>query len=127
MSTNTLTTSALESRTVMSNRLVGFVAAWQTMIDCHAKANFKGLWDRALESGRDHYESVTIDEGKRFWKIVVETAYGQRSCRAFIDKETGAIYKAASWSAPAKHVRGYITAEDYGMSCMTQYGPRYLR
>ena len=30
---------------------------------------------------------------------------GQGSVTAFIDKNTGEVYKPASWKAPAKHVR----------------------
>ena len=31
--------------------------------------------------------------------------YRQGSVTAFVDKETGQVYKPASWKAPAKHVR----------------------
>ena len=31
--------------------------------------------------------------------------YRQGSVTAFVDKETGQVYKPASWRAPAKHVR----------------------
>ena len=31
--------------------------------------------------------------------------YREGSVHAFVDKETGQVYKPASWRAPAKHVR----------------------
>ena len=105
----------------MHDRLQGFIAAWQAKLDEYYLLNYPTF----CTEGR--YCTVEAIEGKRFWKIAVSDKHGGRSSRAFIDKETGAIYKAASWAAPAKHVRGYITTEDFGMSCMTVYGPNYLR
>ena len=111
----------------MLSRLQSFVDAWQAMIDKNVKDNFPNLWAAAQASGI-RYETVTVTEGKRYWKIVVRSApYNGGSCRAFVDRNTGAIYKAASWAAPAKHSRGSILADDFGMSCMTPYGPNYLR
>ncbi len=34
-----------------------------------------------------------------------EAGYRQGSVTAFVDRETGEVYKPASWKAPAKHVR----------------------
>ena len=50
-------------------------------------------------------------EGKKYYKVVREE-YDERNDRwrdttvhAFINTETGEVYKPASWKAPAKHVR----------------------
>ena len=50
-------------------------------------------------------------EGKKYYKVVREE-YDERNDRwrdstvhAFVDKQTGEVYKPASWKAPAKHVR----------------------
>ena len=50
-------------------------------------------------------------EGKKYYKVVREE-YDERNDRwrdttvhAFVDRETGEVYKPASWKAPAKHVR----------------------
>lgn len=51
-----------------------------------------------------------IEEGKRFAKIT-RTSWGQKSVHCFVEKSTGDIYKAATWSAPAKGVRGNINSE----------------
>ncbi len=51
-----------------------------------------------------------IEMGKRFAKIVV-TSWGQKSVHCFVEIATGDIYKAATWSAPAKGVRGNISKE----------------
>lgn len=46
-----------------------------------------------------------IDEGRKYYKIIMETDGGSRSIHAFVDKKTGDVYKAASFKAPAKGVR----------------------
>jgi len=46
-----------------------------------------------------------IEEGRKYHKIIMETDSGSRSVHAFVDKKTGDLYKAASFKAPAKHVR----------------------
>lgn len=44
-----------------------------------------------------------IEPGRKFLKIVMVN--NQRSVHAFVDKNNGDLYKAASWRAPAKGVR----------------------
>ena len=53
-----------------------------------------------------------IEEGKRFYKVV-RACFGQTqtSVHCFVEKTSGDIYKAATWSAPAKNVRGNINSE----------------
>ena len=46
-----------------------------------------------------------IESGRKYHKIVMETESRSRSVHAFVDKKTGEVYKAASFKAPAKHVR----------------------
>ena len=46
-----------------------------------------------------------IEEGRKYHKIIMECENGARSVHAFVDKKSGDLYKAASWKAPAKHVR----------------------
>ena len=37
--------------------------------------------------------------------VLVELLYVTPSIHAFIDRQSGSVYKPASWKAPAKHVR----------------------
>jgi hypothetical protein len=46
---------------------------------------------------------------------------------AKIPSQPGDIYKAASFSAPAKNKRGSIFDPDNGINCATPYGIVYLR
>ena len=45
------------------------------------------------------------EEGRKYFKVIMETDSGSRSVHCFIDKKTGEIYKSASWKSPAKGVR----------------------
>jgi hypothetical protein len=46
-----------------------------------------------------------IESGRKYHKIIFIDGGGQRSVHAFVDKQTGEVYKSASWKAPAKGVR----------------------
>ena len=46
-----------------------------------------------------------VETGKKYHKVVFIDGGGSRSVHAFIDKQTGEVYKSASWKAPAKGVR----------------------
>ena len=45
----------------------------------------------------------TIQTGRKYHKIIDHPEHG--GVHAFVDKNTGEVYKPASWKAPAKHVR----------------------
>ena len=47
----------------------------------------------------------SIESGRKYHKIVMETESQSRSVHAFVDKKTGEVYKPASFKAPAKIVR----------------------
>ena len=70
----------------------------------------------AIENGTANLYRFVVKTGKRYYKIVQQEFetweksryYGQyrdSSVHCFVDKETGDVYKPASWSAPAKHIR----------------------
>ena len=66
-----------------------------------------------IEDGTANMMKFEIREGKKYYKIVqVEfdtfqgrNEYRDSSVHSFVDKNTGDVYKPASWKAPAKHVR----------------------
>ena len=67
----------------------------------------------ALESSRTTYTNFEYEVGRKYikvWDYLVsdgERLRG-RSCYMFVEKETGAVYKPASYKAPAKGIRFYI-------------------
>jgi len=66
-----------------------------------------------IENGTANLMKFEIREGKKYYKIVQmefdtfqdRNEYRAGSVHAFVDKQTGQVYKPASWQAPAKHVR----------------------
>ena len=68
---------------------------------------------KRIENGTANLMKFEIREGKKYYKIVqVEydtfqdrNEYRDSSVHSFVDKNTGDVYKPASWKAPAKHVR----------------------
>jgi hypothetical protein len=64
-------------------------------------------WEERIEeykAGKDVYK-YSIVTGRKYHKIVQTCCDGSKSVHAFVDKNTGELYKAASWKAPAKDVR----------------------
>jgi len=68
----------------------------------------------AIESNRSLYHQLEMEIGRKYIKVwqrldrdgVKDTS---RSCWMFVDKNTGEVYKPASYKAPAKGVRYLIT------------------
>ena len=66
-----------------------------------------------LENGTANLMKFRIQEGRKYYKIIQRNydtfqnrnEYRDGSVHAFVDKNTGEVYMAASWRAPAKHVR----------------------
>ena len=84
------------------------------------KGNLSGNYPEYAREQLDEIENGTaklmyfkIKTGKKFYKIVqisfdtfqYRNEYREGSVHAFVDKQTGQVYKPASWAAPAKHVR----------------------
>ena len=65
----------------------------------------------ALNDGTFKGMKFSITSGKKYLKIISHdwcdrnNEWRSGGVHAFVNKHTGEIYKAASWSAPAKHVR----------------------
>lgn len=56
-----------------------------------------------LKNGHCDYDFI-IESGRKYHKIVMD-ARGSKSVHCFIDKQTGEVYKSASFKSPAKGVR----------------------
>jgi hypothetical protein len=72
------------------------------------------LWKvNSIENGRNFYPVLTYEVNRKYIKVFDSKVYDgvQRDGRSvfmFIDKETGAVYKPASFKAPAKGIRFFI-------------------
>lgn len=79
----------------------------------------------------------TISSGKKYYKIIQNDfrngKYESAGVHAFVDKNTGEVYKPAGWKAPAKHVRydmRIITQREYVLNpqnCGWSGGYLYMR
>ena len=75
-----------------------------------------------IYQGKAKLDKFRYYKGKKYIKVVREE-YDERNDRwrdttvhAFVDKETGEVYKPASWKAPAKHVRySFCNLTDFRM------------
>lgn len=57
-----------------------------------------------LKSGKCDID-YTVETGKKYHKVIFVDGGGNRSVHCFIDKNTGEVYKSATWKSPAKGVR----------------------
>ena len=46
---------------------------------------------------------VEFEPGSKYIKVVKVSSGGSRSVHSFVEKESGVIWRAASWKAPAKN------------------------
>ena len=69
-----------------------------------------------VQTGKANLMKFVVKTGKKYYKIVQQefetweksknfNQYRDGSVHAFVNKETGEVFKPASWAAPAKHVR----------------------
>lgn len=78
---------------------------------------FKTQYPNTWASGNAPKYAYT--RGKRFYKITKKDT--QLSVFCFVDSENGDIYKAATWNAPAKGVRGNIFDEKLPLTAGALY------
>ena len=80
----------------------------------------------AIESGRSFYHKLTYKVAKKYIKVMNNTVYPTEmqtdGVFMFIDKETGACYKPASYKAPAKGIRFYIESLAENPEIVDPYG-----
>ena len=98
------------------------IRSYKMNIDKPTEVNkgYKSYYEEQLqkiEDGTANLYKFDYTVGKKFIKVFHlcyeeaneyynrKAGYRQGSVTAFIDKNTGEVYKPASWKAPAKHVR----------------------
>ena len=112
----------------IEDRVAGWVQTYADTItknyrDYHIrtlKGNLSGNYPEYAREQLDEIENGTanlmyfkVNTGKKYYKIVQmefdtfqdRNEYRAGSVHAFVDKQTGQVYKPASWQSPAKHVR----------------------
>jgi hypothetical protein len=114
--TGATTTASLNTLTTIAGaaRLEGFRVALEKMMTDHHRA--------VGHSGPEI--KIELMKGRSYIRVV--RCDSQRSAYAFLDMQSGKILKPDGWKGPAKHARGSIWADDFGMSCCTPYSVAYL-
>jgi hypothetical protein len=102
---------------VTEDSMTAFLEAGQAVIDANYARNYPSQTPPKLEAD---------PRGQRYIRVW-STEPHTRSAWAFIERETGLIFKPASYKAPAKHARGTIHTERHGGEFVGPYGPAYLR
>lgn len=110
--------------TMTDNDLNMFLARLNEWIYQYDKQHFPNL------SRDKSYRRIVAEAGRKFIKLIEvrdsDNGPVQRSVYCFLDR-SGNIYKAASWRAPAKHIRGNITDQMVWGKALGPYGAAYLR
>jgi hypothetical protein len=66
-----------------------------------------------IEHLKNHGPDVEfyLQTGRKYLKLIMRDAGGQKHVHAFIDRNNGEVFKPASWSGPVKDVRFNLTLE----------------
>ncbi len=84
------------NRQVTDEKLAEFISLYTTY-------RFNKLYEMYGDYATTNPDNIRAEPGRKFIRVLVGS-----SVYLFIEKATGDIYKAASWKAPAKGVRGSI-------------------
>ena len=92
------------------------IDSMERMLSANPESTYAAQQLNDIQTGKANLMKFVIKTGKKYYKIVqqeLETWSGSKyygkyrdgSVHAFVDKETGEVYKPAGWAKPAKHVR----------------------
>jgi len=81
----------------------------------------------ALENNVNHYSMLSMEVGRKYIKVWQQNVWDgvvreSRSCFMFVDKNDGAVYKPASYKAPAKGIRFSIEGLNENPHIIDQFG-----
>ena len=84
---------------------VGNKSYYEEQLQKIEDGTYKGLYKFTFKTGKKFHKVYFLqyEEANEYYNR--PAGYRAGSVTAFIDKNTGEVYKPASWKAPAKHVR----------------------
>ena len=88
----------------------------------------------SIKNGTANLMRFNVIEGRKYWKIFSYEYddrledYKESSINAFVNKQTGEVFKPASYNKPAKHVRYNLLDDDSRQSMFEKahYAGGYL-
>ena len=98
---------------ITENYKLDSIRSYERMLQKDSEDTYAADRLNEIQNGKANLMKFEIREGRKYYKIVqVEfdtfqnrNEYRDSSVHSFVDKNTGDVYKPASWKAPAKHVR----------------------
>lgn len=105
------------------------------MINNFAAALAQRLNDYKNRMGYTYFKEYITETqtGRKFAKVFAvevyhDNSHNHRRIVAFVDIQTGDIFKPAGFNAPAKHARGNVNSPTFGMEAINDNGHvHYLR
>ena len=81
----------------------------------------------SIESGHSSYSKLEYSVGKKYiklnqFRVYADGSFNNNGVFMFIDKESGACYKPASFKAPAKGIRFFLESLVETPEVVDQYG-----
>ena len=115
----TLTMQAQAQQTIAENVYKNTLLLIEALKDNYRQYAIRGHQKFLSDADTQEYHARKIDElksgicpidyqvetGKKYHKVIFVDGGGSRSVHCFIDKNTGELYKSATWKSPAKGVR----------------------
>jgi len=115
----TLTMQVQAQQTIAENVLKNTLLLIEALKDNYREYSIRGHQKFVNDDDTKEYHARKIDElkngispidyqvetGKKYHKVVMIDGGGSRSVHCFIDKQTGGVFKSASWRSPAKGER----------------------
>ena len=110
---------AQAQQTIAENVLKNTLLLIEALKDNYREYSIRGHQKFVNDDDTKEYHARKIDElkngispidyqvetGKKYHKVIFVDGGGGRSVHCFVDKQTGQVYKSASWKAPAKGER----------------------
>ena len=83
----------------------GYTSYYEEQLQKIENGTYKDLYKFTFKTGKKFHKVYFLqyEEASEYYNR--PAGYRQGSVTAFIDKNTGEVYKPASWKSPAKHVR----------------------
>ena len=91
------------------------ISSYKRMEITEGRSDYATKRLQEIENGTANLYKFVVQKGRKYLKIINQQfddmgpnpsyEYRNGSVHAFIDRETGDVYKPAGWAKPAKHVR----------------------
>ena len=99
--------------TITANYKLNHIRSMESIVEQSLSSDYAKKQLEDVKNGTANLMRFVIRTGKKYYKIIQQdfdtfrdrNEYRDGSVHAFVDKNTGEVYKPASWKSPAKHVR----------------------